>query len=59
MLYKSFAWKRYSRLEILITFVILDYKESYKSVLSEEDYQKLMAMSEDDNPCLIKLYFKK
>ena len=46
-------------MEILITFVILDYKESYKSVLSEEDYQKLMAMSEDDNPCLIKLYFKK
>lgn len=45
--------------EYMLSDVILDYKESYKSVLSEEDYQKLMAMSEDDNPCLIKLYFKK
>ncbi|WP_455674321.1 6-bladed beta-propeller [Phocaeicola sp.] len=32
--------------------------EKYKSVLSEEEYRKLEALNEDDNPCLIKFYFK-
>lgn len=32
--------------------------EAYQSVLAPEEYQKLMSRQEDDNPCLIKLYFK-
>lgn len=32
--------------------------ESYKYVLSADKYEKLMSRSEDDNPCLVKLYFK-
>jgi|GEM_PF-195005 len=37
------------------------YKEDYpafKNVLPKEDYQKLEQRSDDDNPCLIKFYFK-
>lgn len=32
--------------------------ETYESVLSPAEYQKLIARQEDDNPCLVKLYFK-
>ncbi|WP_455674323.1 6-bladed beta-propeller [Phocaeicola sp.] len=34
-----------------------DY-EKYQSVLNEKEYQKLMSRTEDDNPCLVKFYFK-
>ena len=30
-----------------------------KSILPNSEYQKLESMTEDDNPCLLKLYFKK
>ena len=33
--------------------------EKYKDVLSDSERKKLDALSEDDNPCLLKLYFKK
>jgi len=31
----------------------------YKTILPESEYKKLEALTEDDNPCLLKLYFKK
>lgn len=34
-----------------------DY-EKYKLVLDEDQYKKLISRTEDDNPCLIKFYFK-
>ena len=40
-----------------ISFTI--FREKYKSILPEAEYKKLEAMTEDDNPCLLKLYFKK
>ena len=35
-----------------------DY-DNFKPILPKSEYQKLEAMTEDDNPCLLKLYFKK
>ena len=35
-----------------------DY-DNFKPILPESEYKKLEAMKEDDNPCLLKLYFKK
>ena len=32
---------------------------NFKPLLSESEREKLDALSEDDNPCLLKLYFKK
>lgn len=33
--------------------------DKYKDVLSDSERKKLDALSEDDNPCLLRLYFKK
>ena len=32
---------------------------NFMSILPDSEYKKLEAMTEDDNPCLLKLYFKK
>lgn len=45
--------------DYLLVDVLYDNREAYKSILSESEYKKLEAMKEDDNPCLLKLYFKK
>lgn len=33
--------------------------ENFKPFLSEAESKKLEALKEDDNPCLLKLHFKK
>lgn len=40
---------------------ILNYEEyTYlRPFLSEQDYSKLVSREEDDNPCLVKYYFRK
>ncbi len=45
--------------DYLLTDVLYEDRETYKSILPEAEYKKLEAMTEDDNPCLLKLYFKK
>ena len=45
--------------DYLLTDVLYDDRETFKSILSEAEYRKLENMLEDDNPCLLKLYFKK
>lgn len=45
--------------EYLITDIVYEDRETFQSILSKEEYQKLENMQEDDNPCLLKLYFKK
>ncbi len=45
--------------ECFISDIYYDKRETYKSILTESEYKKLEAMLEDDNPCLLKLYFKK
>jgi hypothetical protein len=45
--------------EYLITDIVYEDRETFKSILPEEEYRKLENMLEDDNPCLLKLYFKK
>lgn len=45
--------------DYLLTDVLYDDRETFKSILPEEEYRKLENMLEDDNPCLLKLYFKK
>ena len=45
--------------EIFISDIYYDKRETYKNILPESEYKKLEAMKEDDNPCLLKLYFKK
>ena len=40
-----------------LTDVLYDDRETFKSILLKEEYQKLENMQEDDNPCLLKLYF--
>ena len=44
--------------DYLLTDVLYDDRETFQSILPEEEYQKLENMLEDDNPCLLKLYFK-
>ena len=44
--------------DYLLTDVLYDDHEKFKSILPEAEYQKLENMLEDDNPCLLKLYFK-
>jgi hypothetical protein len=44
--------------EYIMQFSFNGEFEAYQSVLAPEEYQKLMSRQEDDNPCLIKLYFK-
>lgn len=44
--------------DYLLTDVLYDDRETFKSILPEAEYQKLENMLEDDNPCLLKLYFK-
>ncbi len=44
--------------DYLICLVNNDDFENYKQVLPEEEYRKLEQRLEDDNPCLIKFYFK-
>ena len=43
----------------LISDIYYDKRELFKSILPDSEYQKLESMTEDDNPCLLKLYFKK
>ena len=43
----------------ILTDIYYDDRKTYKSILPESEYKKLEAMKEDDNPCLLKLYFKK
>lgn len=45
--------------DYLLTDLFYDDRETYKSILPESEYKKLETMQEDDNPCLLKLYFKK
>ena len=45
--------------DYLLTDVLYDDREKFRSILPESEYQKLKSMLEDDNPCLLKLYFKK
>ena len=45
--------------DCFISDIYYDKREAYKSILPESEYKKLEAMLEDDNPCLLKLYFKK
>ena len=45
--------------DCFISDIYYDKRETYKSILPESEYKKLEAMKEDDNPCLLKLYFKK
>lgn len=45
--------------DYLLTDILYDDRETFKSILPKEEYQKLENMLEDDNPCLLKLYFKK
>ena len=45
--------------DYLLVDVLYENRETYKSILPESEYKKLEAMKEDDNPCLLKLYFKK
>ncbi len=43
----------------LISDIYYDKRELFKSILPDSEYQKLESMTEDDNPFLLKLYFKK
>ena len=45
--------------DYLLVDVLYENRETYKSILPESEYKKLETMKEDDNPCLLKLYFKK
>jgi hypothetical protein len=45
--------------DFLLTDVLYDDRETFKSILPETEFRKLENMLEDDNPCLLKLYFKK
>lgn len=44
--------------DYLLTDVLYDDRETFKFILPEAEYQKLENMLEDDNPWLLKLYFK-
>ena len=44
--------------ECIVQFASYDDLEAYKSILSPAEYQKIISRNEEDNPCLIKLYFK-
>ncbi len=44
--------------DYMLTDVFYENREQYKSVLPESEYKKLENMKEDDNPYLLKLYFK-
>ena len=44
--------------DFILTDVFYENREQYKSILPESEYKKLENMKEDDNPCLLKLYFK-
>ena len=45
--------------EYMIILLKQNNYENFKSILPNSEYQKLESMTEDDNPCLLKLYFKK
>ena len=44
--------------DYLLTDIHYDNRETFQSILPKEEYQKLENMLEDDNPRLLKLYFK-
>ena len=44
--------------DYMLTDVFYENREQYKSILPESEYKKLENMKEDDNPYLLKLYFK-
>ena len=44
--------------DYLLTDVLYEDRERLQKVLPESEYLKLKQMQEDDNPCLLKLYFK-
>lgn len=44
--------------DFLIAILASENINSYNKVLSEKEYAKLKSYSADDNPCLVKLYFK-
>ena len=44
--------------DYILTDIFFDEREKWKSILPASEYQKLESMKEDDNPCLLKLYFK-
>ena len=44
--------------EYMMSVVSHQNRNIYKSILPASEYQKLESMKEDDNPCLLKLYFK-
>lgn len=45
--------------DYMIILLNRDNYDNFKPILPESEYKKLEAMKEDDNPCLLKLYFKK
>ncbi len=45
--------------DCFISDIYYDKRKLFKSILPDSEYKKLEAMTEDDNPCLLKLYFKK
>lgn len=44
--------------EYLISVLSFDDIKMYENVLSHEEFSKLSLKKEDENPCLVKLYFK-
>lgn len=44
--------------DFLVATLASEDINSYNKVLSEKEYEKLKSYSADDNPCLVKLYFK-
>lgn len=44
--------------EYLISVLSFDDIDMYKKILSNEEFSKLNQKKEDENPCLVKLYFK-
>lgn len=45
--------------DYMIILLNRDNYDNFKPILPESEHKKLEAMTEDDNPCLLKLYFKK
>ena len=45
--------------DYMIILLKADNYENFKPLLPEAERKKLEALTEDDNPCLLKLYFKK
>ena len=59
---ESGYWMKNPRImtdDYLICVLFNEDLDKYKEVLPDREQKKLDALTEDDNPCLLKLYFKK